>query len=188
MTLTYSSEIVGDIREIRPFHFPSLESLRIRGTSIFGGSVPRIAEGRNIAMAWKTLLQERGNSFSCCAVSDGINLSPSSGENHFYGSHFVCHKLDLVRFGDAFGFQWVESSNDPVPAGLHSCDIVWIDPPSSGHLLSFFAVQSNSMYRGLSLPPTNEDTRRSLMERFLFDAAAEEYGYESDGSSSTIVC
>lgn len=189
LTLTYSSEIVGDIREIRTFHFPSLESLRIRGTSIFGGSVPRIAEGRSIAMAWKTLLQERGNSFPCCAVSDGINLSPSSGENYFYGPHFVCHKMDLVRFGDAFGFQWVESSNDPVPAGLHSCDIVWIDPPSPGYLPSFFAAQSNSMYRGLAAPPGDEESRRSLMAILLFEvfeAAADEHGYESDGSSSYV--
>ena len=65
LNLAYSSQIAGDIRTIEASDFVSLQSLRICHSNIFGGLVPRIAEGRGVAMAWRSLLLQRGFSFSC---------------------------------------------------------------------------------------------------------------------------
>ena len=172
LDLTFARQISGDIREIESFHFPSLQDLRIGSTKIFGGIVPRVTEGRSVAMAWRRLLLQRGAAFSCCGTRGGIH----SGQSYFVGDdHFIGNEMKLISFGEhAFGYQWVEYSPDhDVPGGLHSCDINWIELPllPDGELLHFCAVnaatQVVSAFRGMLVPPTDEDTRMSLIERHL---------------------
>ena len=174
LDLDFSSEISGDIREIQSFHFPSLQELRISRTNIFGGTVPRVAEGRSVAVAWRRLFLQRGAVFSCSWPTRGIQLSPS--ENYFVGDHYICHVMKLIRCGEhAFGFQWVEyaGDDDDVPGGLHTCEINWVDYPLfPNEELRFFIANTaservRSAFHGMLVPPTDEGGRTSLIARYL---------------------
>lgn len=173
LDLAFSGKISGDIREIESFHFPSLKDLRIGYTKVFGGIVPRVAEGRIVAMAWRRLLLQRGAEFSCCGTR-GIPAGPS--ENYFVGDHYICHEMKLIRRGEhAFGFQWVEyaGDDDDVPGGLQTCEINWVDYPSfPSEELRFFVANTaservRSAFHGMLVPPTDEGGRTSLIERYL---------------------
>ena len=97
--------------------------------------------------------------------------------------------MKLIRFDErTFGFQWVETSPDEnISGGLNTCAINWMEPFPTESDENFFQYASFmgfknshdvvhrkcSMFHDLPVPPTDEETRRALMERFLFGGTDE---------------
>ena len=161
------TKVTGDIRNIGPQDFISMEEMDL-GHNVYGGkSFFSIREAPEIMLGWYRLKKRRPK------VLDGRQISLSQNSSEWYELHNFVHKrkmptdVEFVKAGCRLGWRWTNG----YPGG--SCEIHWLDPephPSEDgygeYIRAVAKIQNNiDFFHGFLVPPTEEEYRRRSAEK-----------------------
>ena len=161
------NRIGGDIRDVKPGDFRSVESFGKLPDSIFGGSyLPSIADTPSIMHAWYILKKQNPCILSPC--SNGLcrlSLSIMSTERYHNEVHHTRYMPTCVEFvyaGSRLGWRWTNA----VRGG--SCETIWMDPAPNPtdegydtYLQELDEVKQDvGFYTGYFAPPSQEEHLR----------------------------
>ena len=123
ISLNKCNKVVGDITDIGPKDFQSIESaFTDLPNSVYGaGDLPSIAETPKIMQAWYTLKKRNQNIFSGRRMSLSLS-SPEIYDNNVHHSRDMPKCVEFVSAGPRLGWRWTNA----VSGG--SCEPNWIDP------------------------------------------------------------
>jgi len=122
LSLNACNKIVGDIRDIGPGKFQSIESQVDLPDSVYGGGhLPSIAETPDIMRAWYILKKHNRHIFSCKRMSLSID-SPERYVNYVHHCREMPAFVEFVEAGSRLGWRWTNC----VSGG--SCETNWLDP------------------------------------------------------------
>ena len=147
--------IVGDIRDIRPGDFQSIESMGIPASVWGGGDLPSIEETPDIMHAWYILKKQHSKVFTNMRL--GLSLdSPERYDNNVHHSRVMPSLVEFVQAGNRLGWRWTNC----VFGG--ACETNWLDPkPSNPSLIYTKELQKIyddvTFYEGFLAPPTQEE-------------------------------
>ena len=160
LSLNYCEKIVGDIRDVGPEDFQSIESaFTDLPNSVYGaGRLPSIKETPEIMLAWYRLKKRNQKIFSGRRMRLSSN-SPERYDNNVHHSREMPTCVEFVSAGPRLGWRWTNA----VSGG--SCEPNWIDPapdPSDEnygvYLEEFEKIDRDvDFYRGFTKPPTQEE-------------------------------
>mmetsp|Transcript_34444 Transcript_34444/g.69568 ORF Transcript_34444/g.69568 Transcript_34444/m.69568 type:complete len:441 (+) Transcript_34444:1429-2751(+) len=166
--------VTGDIRDIRPEQFPSLQILNVQGTEVYGGRLSRIGDAPAIMAAYRRLMTHR-RPFRC---QISLRLDHDSPDNYSMQGPFpftdMPSCLRLRNFGPRWGYQWTNPFDSSGHRG--SCEINWLDPEPypcdegyreycNAHRAfqtEYDDIQFN-LFRGLAHPPTEREWNRLII-------------------------
>eukprot|EP00985_Skeletonema_marinoi_P007723 scaffold3445_cov80-Skeletonema_marinoi.AAC.4 len=166
-----STNVTGDIRDIREDDFPALESLDLPRT-VHGGmyyEFQRVSDVPSLMHTIHLLLQRIPTLFENGWLSSafGWRLSVDSPDWYDEGICVTCcplppFNLKIVQVGSRRGWSWCTFRDG------HSCEINWLDPEPSRESSDYEAYtedlqrieQRIDFYRGYHEPPTEQQYRR----------------------------
>ena len=147
--------IVGDIRDIRPGDFQSIESMGIPASVWGGGDLPSIEETPDIMHAWYILKKQHSKVFTNMRL--GLSLdSPERYDNNVHHSRVMPSLVEFVQAGNRLGWRWTNC----VFGG--ACETNWLDPKPSNPSLRYTKELQKiyddvTFYEGFLAPPTQEE-------------------------------
>lgn len=157
--------VEGDIRDIRPHHFPSLKSMRLFDSNVDGITIESVADATAIMSTWGRLLITH----TCLEFDQPrlvVRLSESSPDR-WEGSPGQQLDIEIIRApGNRIGWRWTNALQSA------HCDMNWISPePQPGendydeyiqYRTEIEEEQMNSLFRGFTRRPPTEEEHREL--------------------------
>ena len=166
--------VTGDIRDICPTQFPSLQILNVQGTEVYGGALTRIGDAPDIMAAYRRLMTHPRP----YRAKISLQLDQHSPDRYSMQGPFpftdMPNWVRLRNFGPRWGYQWTNTIDGSDERG--ACEINWLDPepyPSNEgyrdycNALRAFQTEYEEMqfnlFRGLAHPPTEREWHRLIM-------------------------
>lgn len=155
ISLRGCNKIVGDIRDVRPGDFQSIESLGLPECVWGGGDLPSIEETSDIMRAWYILKKKHPRVFTNMRL--GLSLdSPERYDNNVHHSRKMPAHVEFVQAGSRLGWRWTNC----VFGG--ACETNWLDPKPANPSLRYTkelqkVADKVKFYKGFFDPPTQEE-------------------------------
>mmetsp|Transcript_28009 Transcript_28009/g.56727 ORF Transcript_28009/g.56727 Transcript_28009/m.56727 type:complete len:454 (-) Transcript_28009:552-1913(-) len=159
--------VEGDIRDIRPQHFPSLKVMDLMNTSVHGVTIESVADATAIMSTWGRLLMTH----PCLEFDEPLLVARlSSSSPDLWRRMGARLQLEMVRApGNRIGWRWSDHWH------TECCDMNWLGPePQPGendydeyiqYRRKIEEGQMNSLFRGFTHPPPTEEEYRELRRR-----------------------
>ena len=158
LSLNSCDKVMGDIRDIGPGDFPSIEDTVSLPDTVYGGDLPSIAEAHDIMRAWHNI-KKQNPKLEFYGV--GLSLdSPERYHNDVHHSRDMPNFAELVQAGPRSGWRWTNCVS-----GGGCCEPQWFDAepnPSDDnydvYLKELKEVEKDvGFYKGFVTPPSQEE-------------------------------